>query len=323
MWRSIASNFLTLLIIALIALAGVIAWGQRSWVSPGPLAQTVCVSVPRGANLTTVSQRFEAQGVISDAQIFRLGAEYLGRDQALKAGNFLVPAGASMQQVTYLVTDTGQSTCGAEANYRISVTGAEIQLRDIDPATGRFEVVAEFPPVQQPPEAYRQFLENGFGTYRVTVAEGATSYHIWDSLAKLPALDGEVQDIPAEGSLAPGSYDIAPGDSRSEILAEMAERQEDILAKAWAERAPGLPLDSAEEALILASIIEKETGVAGERPQVASVFVNRLRLGMRLQTDPTVIYGLTEGKRPLGRGLRVGELRRATPYNTYVISGLP
>ncbi len=95
------------------------------------------------------------------------------------------------------------------------------------------------------------------------------------------------------------------------------------MAEAWENRAEGLPLNSPEEALILASIVEKETGLAEERPQVASVFVNRLKQGMLLQTDPTVIYGVTEGRGNLGRGIRQSELKRETPYNTYVIKGLP
>jgi UPF0755 protein len=103
----------------------------------------------------------------------------------------------------------------------------------------------------------------------------------------------------------------------------MAARQARTLADLWAGRAEGLPYASPEEALVMASIIEKETGVAEERGQVASVFVNRLRQGMRLQTDPTVIYGVTRGEGVLGRGLRQSELRRATPWNTYVIEGLP
>lgn len=103
----------------------------------------------------------------------------------------------------------------------------------------------------------------------------------------------------------------------------MQKRQAAILAAAWAGRAEGLPYQSPEEALVMASIVEKETGVPDERRLVASVFVNRLQQGMRLQTDPTVIYGVTGGKGVLGRGLRQSELQRRTPYNTYVIDGLP
>jgi UPF0755 protein len=133
----------------------------------------------------------------------------------------------------------------------------------------------------------------------------------------------DVPEAPAEGSLAPDSYDILPDMRVSAVVAQMAERQATILATAWAERADGLPLASPEEALILASIVEKETGIAEERRQVASVFVNRLNQGMKLQTDPTVIYGITQGEGILGRGLRQSELREETPWNTYVIPALP
>ena len=133
----------------------------------------------------------------------------------------------------------------------------------------------------------------------------------------------DVQETPPEGSLAPDSYDVTPDTRVSSIIAQMTERQSAIIAEAWAERADGLPLESPEEAMILASIVEKETGVPEERRQVASVFVNRLNQGMKLQTDPTVIYGITQGEGILGRGLRQSELRGETPWNTYVIPGLP
>jgi UPF0755 protein len=132
-----------------------------------------------------------------------------------------------------------------------------------------------------------------------------------------------VADIPAEGSLAPDTYEVRRGDDRNAILERMRAAQEVILAEVWAGRTDGLPIETAEEALILASIIEKETSVPDERRQVASVFVNRLNQGMRLQTDPTVIYGVTNGRGVLGRGIRQSELRDDNPWNTYVIDGLP
>ncbi|MHA7829393.1 MAG: endolytic transglycosylase MltG, partial [Roseovarius sp.] len=121
----------------------------------------------------------------------------------------------------------------------------------------------------------------------------------------------------------PDSYEVRAGDSRAGVIEKMQAKQDVIVAEAWEKRPEDLPINSPDEMLILASIIEKETGVPEERRQVASVFVNRLRAGMRLQTDPTVIYGITEGEGVLGRGLRQSELRRATPWNTYVIEGLP
>ena len=123
--------------------------------------------------------------------------------------------------------------------------------------------------------------------------------------------------------ISPDSYEITPGTTRAELIGRMQAAQEAILAQAWSNRVDGLPYEDPAEALIMASIIEKETALAEERRQVAAVFVNRLENGMRLQTDPTVIYGVTEGRGVLGRGLRRSELDRETPYNTYRIDGLP
>jgi UPF0755 protein len=159
--------------------------------------------------------------------------------------------------------------------------------------------------------------------YQVTVPEGLTSFQIVALLLEEPLLSGEVAEIPPEGSLAPDTYSISKGDSRESVLRRMTEAQHKIITEAWAIRADGLPLKDTDEALTLASIIEKETGIPEERGLIASVFINRLNKGMRLQTDPTVIYGVTKGKGVLGRGLRVSELRTKTPWNTYVIDGLP
>src|SRR5262249_8960516 len=127
---------------------------------------------------------------------------------------------------------------------------------------------------------------------------------------------------PKEGALLPETYLFTRGASRAEILKRMADDQTKLAAALWEKRSPDLPYKTLEEAVILASIVEKETGLAEERPQVASVFVNRLRKGMKLKSDPTIIYGLTGGD-PLGRGIRKSELEKATPYNTYIIDGLP
>jgi UPF0755 protein len=159
--------------------------------------------------------------------------------------------------------------------------------------------------------------------FRITVAEGETSWQVVDSLKKADFLTGALETVPPEGTLAPGGYEPARGTERVALINEMTERQSAILAEAWANRAEGLPYDTPEEALIMASIVEKETGIAEERGQVASVFINRLQQNMRLQTDPTVIYGITKGESVLGRGLRQSELRRETPWNTYVIDGMP
>lgn len=159
--------------------------------------------------------------------------------------------------------------------------------------------------------------------YRVTIPEGLTSAEIVARLNAEPALTGSIAAVPAEGSLLPDTYQVHRGDPRESVLARMQAAMAETRARLWANRADGLPLQSADEAVILASIIEKETAVADERRRVAGVFVNRLKAGMRLQTDPTVIYALTEGTGPLNRPLTRRDLQVDSPYNTYVIEGLP
>jgi UPF0755 protein len=222
------------------------------------------------------------------------------------------------------ITRGGASTCGTEIVYRIGVTRTLAEVRELDPAEGRFVERAEFDYAEEEaPEVYTEKRGQADTRYRIAMAEGVTSWQVVEALKAMDVLEGDVEEVPDEGTLAPDSYEVEPGMERAALLDEMAERQALRLNAAWEGRAEGLPIETPEELLILASIIEKETGVAEERRQVASVFVNRLERGMRLQTDPTVIYGVTEGRGVLGRGLRQSELRRVTPWNTYVITGLP
>ena len=324
MWRSIASNALTLFIVALVALAGLLHWGREQFAGPGPLEQAICFRVERGDSLSAVSRALEAQGAVSDARIFRIGADYSDKADDLKFGSYLVQPGASMAQILESLTAGGQSTCGREVNYRISVARAEVVLRELDPETNRYvEVVAFDPAAEAAPEAYLAVAEADDIRWRVTLAEGVTSWQVVDALRRAEFMSGEIAEVPPEGTLAPDSYEVTRGADRAALLRLMAERQAATLAELWANRVEGLPYDTPEEALIMASIIEKETSVPEERRRVSAVFRNRLDQGMRLQTDPTVIYGVTRGEGVLGRGLRQSELRRETPWNTYVIDGLP
>ena len=158
--------------------------------------------------------------------------------------------------------------------------------------------------------------------HRLTAAEGLTSEMIWKLAQADTVLTGDAGSVPEEGSLLPETYLFTRGETREGLLDKMAKAQKEFLEQQWSKRAEGLPLRDMREAVILASIVEKETALPEERRHIASVFVNRLKIGMRLQTDPTIIYDLTKGY-PLGRGIRQSELERATPYNTYVIAGLP
>jgi UPF0755 protein len=173
-----------------------------------------------------------------------------------------------------------------------------------------------------PSQIMQLLIEGKSIVYKLTVAEGLTSAMIVELVRNHPVLVGEVTLSPAEGTLLPETYIFNRGMSRDALIERMQADHTQAIDELWEKRAPNLPLASKEDAVILASIVEKETGVAEERPRVAAVFVNRLRKGMKLQSDPTIIYGLTKGV-PLGRGIRRSELDKATPYNTYVIFGLP
>jgi UPF0755 protein len=159
--------------------------------------------------------------------------------------------------------------------------------------------------------------------HRLTVPEGLTSVEVVALLQAAEPLDGEIATVPPDGALLPETYHFHRGDSREAVLERMRQSMSEALAELWEQRAGNVPLQSLEEALILASIVEKETGVDSERALVAGVFVNRLHKGMPLQSDPTVVYGITEGKAPLGRSLTRQDLAEPTPYNTYQIAGLP
>ncbi|MEQ1756105.1 MAG: endolytic transglycosylase MltG [Micropepsaceae bacterium] len=158
--------------------------------------------------------------------------------------------------------------------------------------------------------------------YKLTLPEGLTTAMALDLVAKNTSLEGTITRTPAEGTLLPETYVFSRGTARDALIEKMEQDHTAILNGLWQTRAPNLPFSTKEEAVVLASIVEKETGVASERPRVAAVFVNRLRKGMKLQSDPTIIYGISQGV-PLGRGIRQSELEKATPYNTYVIIGLP
>ena len=324
MWRNIASNFLTLAIVLLIAAAAAVAWARQEFTGPGPSQVAQCVQVAPGASLNAVSQQLADQGAISNAYIFRAGADYMGKAGQLKFGSYLMQPGASMEDIIGTVTAGGPSTCGTEVIVLVGVRETNILLRDMNSETGAYEEMARYNPASaERPEVISEAEDRDDLRLRVVMAEGVTSWQVVEALKAAEFLAGEVSELPAEGSLAPDTYAVNKGDDRAAILTEMVRRQEAILAAEWEARPFGLPYDNPQEALIMASIVEKETGVAAERPQVASVFVNRLERGMRLETDPTVIYGVTGGQGILDRGLRRSELNTVTPYNTYRVDGLP
>ena len=323
MWRSVASNALTFLIVLFLGVGIAGLWAKNEYMQAGPLDQGICLRVAPGSKFYDTADDLKKQGAISSASLFRIGAEYNGKANQLKAGSFLIPAAASMDQVVDLITKGGANTCGTEIVYRIGVASTTVQVRELDPATERFVERAAFKMGDDAPSDYTRVLDAMATRHRIAMAEGVTSWQVVQAINGIEVLQGDITEIPAEGTLAPYSYEVASGDTRASVIADMVTRQTSILDQAWTNRAADLPLKSKEEALILASIIEKETSVPDERGLVSSVFINRLNQGMPLQTDPTVIYGITKGQGVLGRGLRRSELRGQTPWNTYVIRGLP
>ena len=187
----------------------------------------------------------------------------------------------------------------------------------------------EFPAYASMAQVVTKMQEGDVFDRKITIPEGLTSYQIVKLLNARDDLSGEVETIPPEGSLLPDTYHFVSGETRAEKIAQMQQAMKEAIDKLWEMRAEDLPIKTKTEAIILASIVEKETGVAAERERVAGVFINRLRKGIALQTDPTVIYALTkgkiqeEGKGPLGRRLLRKDLEVNSPYNTYKNAGLP
>lgn len=276
LWRLLIILVFLVGALALVAVAGLVggyAWLGYQFTAEGPAQEDSIVQLQRGASERAIAAQLEADGLITNADLFllkrRIDTRLEGPQPPLRAGEFAIPARASMAEIV--------------------------------------NVLAFGEVIQHP----------------VRVAEGLTSAMVVRIVEASDVLTGEVERIPAEGTLLPDTYLVDRGTSRQAVLDRMAAAQTRLLDELWENRQPGLPFSTREEAVNLASIVEKETGIAHERPMVAAVFVNRLRRGMRLQSDPTIIYGITGGE-PLGRGIRRSELDDTTnPYHTYHIDGLP
>jgi UPF0755 protein len=241
-----------------------------------------------------------------------LGWAYLGPGPATNPTNLILPKGASVAQIAHSLKGAG--VIGSDQVFELATrfTGAGRTLK-----AGEYEFRAGASTAQVL-EAIRQ---GRVVRHLISVPEGFTSEMVLDVVRAEPVLTGDAT-APPEGSVLPDSYQVQRGQSRAEVIQTMRAAQDALLARLWAGRAPGLPLRTPQEAVTLASIVEKETGTASERPRIAAVFENRLRAHMRLESDPTIIYGISKG-RPLGRGITMSELIAATPYNTYKIDGLP
>jgi UPF0755 protein len=254
-------------LVAALALLAAVWWLFGGWYSSGPLEKDTSFVVQDGSSLGAVAARLESTGAISSASSFRLRARLFGGGGSIRAGEFMLPKGASPSKILNLIRGD---------------------------------------------EVLRRF---------VAVPEGMPAIMVQERLMKQPYLTGEVA-VPAEGSLLPESYDFERGESRQAVLGRMQAAMQKTLAELWPKRGAETVAKTPQEALILASIVEKETGKPDERKTVAGLYSNRLRQGIMLQADPTIIYPITRGK-PLGRRIRQSEISAINDYNTYSMIGLP
>ncbi|UUX49387.1 endolytic transglycosylase MltG [Nisaea acidiphila] len=238
-------------------------------------------------------------------------ARFTGPGPLAVARNVVIPAGTGLEGIAAVLRGAGVISDGY-----VFVIGARAFDRARSLKAGEYHV-----PAKASPRDVMEILASGKTVVRrLTIPEGLTVAEVIDRLELAEGLVGEVER-PEEGMLLPETYHFSYGDRRDELIERMRSSMQDVLARQWEARAPDLPLASPEEALVLASIVERETGIARERGLVAGVFVNRLRRGMRLQSDPTVAYGIAPDG--LDRPLTRADLKAETPYNTYVIKGLP
>ena len=263
--------FLMLVIVIILAITIPIYVGKNMFVATGPQSNEQVVLINQGAGIREIASILEKQGLIRSADIFVYGVGYQDKARLLKAGEYAIPAHASMKDIMDILVE-GKS------------------------------------------------IEHAF-----TVPEGLTVAQVFDRLAANDVLVGSLPKVlPPEGSLMANTVNFIRGTTREQIVKRLHDGQQKLVADIWAKRAPDLPIKNINEFVTLASIVEKETGIATERPQVAAVFYNRLAKNMRLQSDPTVIYGLFGGKgKPSDRPIYQSDLDKDTPYNTYKINGLP
>ena len=224
-----------------------------------------------------------------------------------------LPSGAGVSAIAATLKSAGVIRSTDMFKAAATLTGADRKLR-----AGEYEV----PSKASLRSVIVLLVEGRVVRHYVTLPEGWSSAQAVDILNRQPILIGTVDGTPDEGSLWPDTYEVSRGETRNAVVARMRRARDENLNRLWAARSPTTVVRTPEEAMVLASIVEKETGLAAERPRVAAIFSNRLRAGMRLESDPTIVYGITRG-RPLGRGIRRSELDRATAWNTYQIDGLP
>jgi len=260
----------------------------------------ILLAIIVGVGFVVGKHRFEAPGPLAEDKVVNIPPRSGIRDIADLLTNEGVIEHASLTTLTFI------------AGSLIAKTHEELRFGEY-----------QFSKQASLQDVLNTLVSNKVVQHQVTIAEGLTSEQIVQRLLDADMLAGNIREIPREGSLLPESYRFTRSTPRDQVIQRMQAAQKRVLQEVWDHRAPDLPLRSPDQLVTLASIVEKETGRADERTRVAAVFVNRLNRHMRLQSDPTIIYGLVGGKGTLGRPIMRSEIEQPTPYNTYVIEGLP
>jgi peptidoglycan lytic transglycosylase G len=256
----------------------------------------VLVALAAGIALFFGKQRFEATGPL----------------QADRTVN--IPRGSGMRDIADIL-----SREGVIDQPWLFIGGVLVLKAREDLKAGEYEFKAH----SSVRDVVATIVEGKAVAHQVSIPEGFTSEQIVARLVQDNVLAGDIKQIPREGSLLPDTYNFARGITREQMVQRMQQAQQRLLHEIWEHRAPDLPLKTPDQLVVLASLVEKETGKPEERTRVAAVFVNRLKQRMKLQSDPTIIYGLVGGKGTLGRPIMKSEIEQPTPYNTYIIDGLP
>ncbi len=264
--------------------------------------------------------------------VFALGALSVSAILVYATHAFMAPGPLQAQKIVVIPKGQGVRAMAAQLQNDGAISNQYIFIF-FSRLTGTYKTLQageyEFAPASRMGEVLYKISRGDVVKRSFTIPEGKTSFEIVEILKKAENLTGEIKDIPAEGSMLPNTYFYQTGESRMAKIKFMQDEMKKTIDELWPKREADLPFKTIEEAVTLASIVEKETGIASERKRVAGVFINRLRTGMLLQTDPTVIYGLTKGRHendgqgPLGRRLLRKDLAIPNPYNTYLNAGLP
>lgn len=253
-------------------------------------------------------------GVLAGAGAFYAYQEYTLPGPLAENKVFVIEKGLSTQDVAAALEENGIISDAGVFSAMAYVTGTRTRLR-----AGEYE----FPAEATMRDVMAKIASGKSITYKISIPEGWTSEMAVARVNANDVLTGPPAEVPPEGAIMPDTYVFHRGMTRQQLVENMRTAQVALLDSLWEKRSPVLNIDTKEEAVILASIVEKETGVAEERPLIASVFLNRLKKGMRLQSDPTIIYGIVGGKGKLDRKLTRTDIQTPTPYNTYRINGLP